>query len=157
METVTLRPITPSDTDDIVRWRNSDAVRLNMHDQRMINTEQHRDYYKKQILTGKTVLYIILADRLAIGTVYYKFLNKEQVELGIFIGETEYIGKGYGCVSFEKLLQNTHNNVEIKQLLVKVSNSNIRAINLYSSFGFEKIESMNDRFIIMKKENNNEI
>lgn len=157
MKTVTLRPITLSDIDDIVRWRNSDAVRLNMYVQDILTAEQHLDYYKKQILTGKTKQFIILVDSFAIGTVYYKFLNKEQVELGIFIGEIEYIGKGFGRESFNKLLQESQKNEEIKRLLVKVNNSNIRAINLYRSFGFKKKESVNVRFVIMEKENNYEI
>ena len=53
MDKVTLRPITLSDTDLIVRWRNSDAVRLNMYDQRILTPEQHRDYFHNQIKTGK--------------------------------------------------------------------------------------------------------
>jgi len=36
--------ITITDTDDIVRWCNSDAVRLNMQEQRMQNAEHHQNY-----------------------------------------------------------------------------------------------------------------
>lgn len=47
METVILRPLTLSDSNDIVRWRNSDAVRLNMYVQDILTAEQHQEYYKK--------------------------------------------------------------------------------------------------------------
>lgn len=76
-----------------------------MHNQHIITAEQHRNYYTKQILTGKIIQYIILANDFAIGTVFFKFLNKEEVELGIFIGEKEFKGKGFGRESFYKLLQ----------------------------------------------------
>lgn len=157
MGDVSLRPMTLSDTDNIIRWRNSDAVRLNMQDQRMLNSEQHQDYYIKQILTGKVVQYIILANSISIGTVFYKYLNKKQVELGIFIGEIEYIGKGYGRESFNLLLQEIQKNEEIKQLFVKVNDSNIRAINLYRNSGFEKCKSEKRNFVVMRKNNNNDI
>lgn len=152
MKTVTLRPITLSDTDDIVRWRNSDAVRFNMQDQRMLNAEQHRNYYHTQIETRKIVQYIIIAGSSAIGTVYYKVISPTIVEIGLFIGEGEYRNKGYGSQTMTLILREIKKNEKYKRAVVKVKRENGRGARLYKRFGF--VTSSNDgegSFICMEK------
>ena len=135
MEGVTLRPITLSDTDLIVRWRNSDAVRLNMYDQRILTAEQHRDYFHKKIETGEVVQYLIFVGERPIGTAFFKYLDKG-VELGLFIGEEKYRGIGLGGQALRFLINRINEESGSKVAELKVKKNNLRAINMYLRQGF---------------------
>ncbi len=150
MEAVALRPITLSDTDDIVRWRNSDAVRLNMQDQHIITAEQHWNYYYSFIEKGIIIQYIIVVNSKSIGTVFYKKHNNTQVELGVFIGEEDYRSKGYGRYALTMILSEIRNKGVVKSIL-KVKKSNYNALGLYESIGFSYVRDIDDGFVEMEK------
>lgn len=149
MEGVSLRPITLSDADDIVRWRNSDAVRQNMQDQHIITVEQHRNYHQSFIEKGIIVQYIIVVNSKAIGTVYYKIHNNTQVELGLFIGEEGYRGKGYGRYALKTILSEIRSKGFVKSI-IKVRKSNFNALRLYDSIGFSYVRDIADGFAEME-------
>lgn len=136
MEIVTLRPITLSDTDLIVRWRNSDAVRLNMYDQRKLTAEQHQDYFHSQVETGNINQYIICAGSIPIGTIFYKDTSTSETEIGLFIGEEKYRGKGIGAQALNRILLIIQKKNSYKKVFLKVKRENIHANNLYTKVGF---------------------
>ena len=148
MEEVTLRPITLSDTDLIVRWRNSDAVRLNMYDQRILTAEQHRDYFHKLIETGIVTQYVACVGAKTVGTVYYRNTIKGQVELGLFIGERKFRGKGYGKLLLRQILSIIEKRESIREVVLKVKKTNIRAIKLYLDMGFISVPRCLDGLFI---------
>ena len=136
MEEVTLRPITLSDTDLIVKWRNSDAVRLNMYDQKILTAERHRDYFHKQIETGLAPQYIIEYKNNAVGTIFYKRLHENKVEIGLFIGDESLYGRGIGKKALNRLIDYIRCS-GCKRIVLKVNRNNTRASNLYLHTGFE--------------------
>lgn len=145
MEEVTLRPITLSDTDNIVRWRNSDAVRLNMCDQGLLTAEQHRNYFHNFIETKRIVQYIIKVGEKPIGTIFLKQIDKDQSEIGLFIGEDNYRGKGFGTRALEILLCVFQKECK-KKLYLKVRKTNIPALKMYRKLGFELLSE--DEYIV---------
>lgn len=150
---ICLRPISLSDTNVIVRWRNFDAVRLNMQDQRILTVEQHRNYYLSQILSGKIKQYIISKDGVNFGCVYYK-RYATYVEIGVFIGEKQYRGKGFAKKALQQLFSIIRNDGINTDYILTVKRTNIRAINLYKHLGFIFYKVLDNRdFILMKKEN----
>ena len=60
MAEVTIRPITYDDTEDIIRWRNSDFVRSRFIDQTLFTKESHEKWLKNFVETGKVAQFIIL-------------------------------------------------------------------------------------------------
>ena len=150
MEEITLRPITLSDTDLIVRWRNSDAVRLNMYDQRILTAEQHRNYFHQCITTRTIVQYIIDVGTLPVGTIFYKKKESGMVELGLFIGEEQNRGKGYGRTALSKILYEVKNNSTIKSIRIKVKETNKKALSLYEEMGFSYKGMISEDFIEME-------
>ena len=152
MNKISLRPITLSDTELIVRWRNTDAVRLNMYDQRILTPEQHRYYYHSFIEKGVIVQYIIEMDKKAIGTIFYKKRNDKSVEIGLFLGEEDYYGRGVGKYVLNKLLSIIEKRGYGKMIL-KVKRDNNRAFNLYLHSGFV-VDDYSKTFIEMSKTNN---
>lgn len=155
MEEVALRPITLSDTDNIVRWRNSDAVRLNMCDQGLLTAEQHRNYFHEFIETKRIAQYIIEVGKKPIGTIFQKLIDKDQAEIGLFIGEDNYRGKGYGTQALDILLSIFLKECKQK-LYLKVRKTNIPALKMYRKLGFELLSE--DGYIVeMIKISENEI
>ncbi len=133
---VTLRPITLSDTDDIIRWRNSDAVRKNMQDKRLLSAQQHRNYYYSKIKGNIVIQDVILADTIKIGTIYIKKKDTNAAELGIFIGEEDYRNQGIGTIAINKFLDYIKNNTSYRLIYLKVKRDNFAAIQLYKKIGF---------------------
>ena len=62
MSEVKIRPITYDDTEDIIRWRNSDYVRSRFIDQRLFTKESHEYWLKNFVETGKVAQFMILLD-----------------------------------------------------------------------------------------------
>ena len=153
MEIVTLRPITLSDTNLIVRWRNSDAVRLNMYDQKKLTAEQHQDYFHSQVESGNISQYIICAGSVPIGTAFYKNTRISETEIGLFIGEEKYRGKGIGTQALNRILLIIQKKNSYKTVFLKVKRENIHAINLYTKVGFNyKNKGDTSLFLDMIKE-----
>ena len=153
MEKVTLRPITLSYTDNIVKWRNSDAVRLNMLNQRFLTEEQHRNYFRARIETYQISQFIIEVNNIPIGTIFSKELDAYSCEIGLFIGEAEYRNKTYGTQALNYLLRWIKELGIYKDVYIKVKKQNLIAVNLYKKLGFcfTGVNIMCD-FYIMKKD-----
>ncbi len=88
-----LRPITEKDSDNIVKWRNSEKVRSHCMTKNPITLDSHMEFYKANILTGKYKQFIV--ERIEeesglasypIATVYLKDVDTEnkRCELCIF-------------------------------------------------------------------------
>ena len=56
---ICLRPMTYEDTDRIVAWRNSDAVRKNFIYQEPFTREGHENWIRTRVETGQVVQMII--------------------------------------------------------------------------------------------------
>ena len=97
---VTLRPITDQDTENIVRWRNSDHVRRNFIYQTLFTPESHREWLRDKVGTGLVEQFIIHSTDadMDVGSVYLRDIDRthRRAEFGIFIGEESQMSKGIG-------------------------------------------------------------
>ena len=113
-EQIYLRPITDSeeDTANIIRWRNSDAVRPYFIYQKPFTIEGHKQWLEKEIFSGKGYQFIVCksdSDR-PIGCTYLRDYDtvSRKAEYGFFLGEVEERGKGIGkellavCIAYCK-------------------------------------------------------
>ena len=83
-----LRPMTHDDTELIIRWRNSEAVRRNFIYQKPFTREGHENWIRTMIDTKKAVQLMIceIASGRAVGSVYIRDIDREhnKAEYGIF-------------------------------------------------------------------------
>ena len=99
---VYLRPITLEDTDRIIRWRNSDRVRKNFIDQRPFTRQGHLNWletgWRQERWSSSSSANE--EDR-PVGSVYIRDIDRKnrKGEYGIFIGEADAAGKGYGTLA----------------------------------------------------------
>lgn len=138
MAEVSIRPITYNDTEDIIRWRNSDSVRSRFINQTLFTKESHENWLKNFVETGKVAQFIILLDGKSVGSVYLRDIDydKKSAEYGIFIGEESARGKGVGTKSAELILEYAFGELKLKKVFLRVYKDNPGAIKSYEKAGF---------------------
>lgn len=135
-----LRPMTWDDTDLIVRWRNSDAVRLNFIYQEPFTRGGHENWIRNMVETGKVIQMIICEtkDDTPLGSVYIRDIDRQhnKAEYGIFIGEESARGRGVGTAAARLMLEYCFREEKLHRVYLRAFASNARAIRSYEKAGF---------------------
>lgn len=137
-----LRPMTYDDTECIVRWRNSDNVRKNFIYQALFTKESHESWIKTMVETGKVVQMMIceISGNKAVGSVYVRDIDAihHKAEYGIFIGEDNARGKGYGTAAAKLMIRYCFEELKLHRLFLRAYADNMQAIRSYEKAGFVK-------------------
>lgn len=141
-EKIILKSISSEDTENIIRWRNSENVRKNFLDQRMFTVESHTNWLKNMVETGKVEQFIIIDknDNVPVGSVFLRDIDYEnrKAEYGIFIGEDSARGKGIGTAAAERIIQYGFEELKLHKIFLRVLAENIGAIKSYEKAGFKQ-------------------
>lgn len=136
---VRLRLMTAADTRKIVTWRNKDFVRRNFIYQEPFTEEGHLDWIHSQVETGHVVQFVIcLADGREIGSVYFRDIDREKgtAEYGIFIGEEDALGCGYGTAAAREALAYAFTELKLRKIYLRFLADNTGARKSYEHAGF---------------------
>lgn len=147
-----LRPMTPADTDNIIKWRNTDFVRRNFIYQKPFTVQGHEEWTKTMIDTGKAVQFIIClkdTDK-PVGSVYLRDINREhqKAEYGVFIGEADALGKGYGTEAARLLTAYAFQDMGLHKVMLRVLAGNEQAKRSYEKAGFVQEAYLKDEVIL---------
>ena len=140
---VWLRPMTIADTARIVAWRNRDFVRKNFIYQEPFTEEGHLAWIRDQVETGHVVQFIIcLSDGRQIGSVYFRDIDREKgtAEYGIFIGEEDALGCGYGTETAREALAYAFTELKLQKVFLRFLADNIGAGKSYEHAGFRLMD-----------------
>ena len=145
---VYFRPITLEDTDRIIRWRNSDRVRKNFIDQRPFTRQGHFSWLETRVATGEVVQFILCetqGDR-PVGSVYIRDIDRsnQKGEYGIFIGEEDAAGKGYGTLAAKGAIAYARDVLKLHKLILRVFADNAAAVKSYERAGFRREALLKD-------------
>lgn len=137
---VTLRPIELADTPLIVKWRNMPEVRKNLYIQTDLTPQMHEQWFHSRVLTGQCAQFIILGGKDPIGTVFLKNIDRvfRKAEFGIFLGETQARGKGYGSMAASLIVEHGFRELALNRIYLTVFMSNPAAIRSYEKVGFRR-------------------
>ena len=136
---VRLRQMTVEDTEKIVAWRNREFVRKNFIYQQLFTEEGHLAWIREQVETGRVVQFIIcLADGREIGSVYLRDIDsrKGTAEYGVFIGEEDALGCGYGTEAAKQMLAYAFRELGLCKIFLRFLVDNIGAMKSYEHAGF---------------------
>lgn len=139
---VFLRQLERSDAEVYHRWRNDarvadlsgfrEPMSMPQAEQRIerLATDQGKDHY--------AFLICLLADERPIGEAVLFELDRHNgsVELGIFIGEADEWGKGYGTDAVNALVDFGFGSLRLERIWLNVWTENLRAIRSYEKAGF---------------------
>lgn len=137
---VYLRKMTGEDTDRIVAWRNSDAVRKNFIYREPFTREGHERWVRTRVETGEVVQMIICdsAGDVPLGSVYVRDIDRRhgKAEFGIFIGEASARGRGVGTASARLMLGYCFEELGLHRVYLRALAGNAAAIRSYEKAGF---------------------
>lgn len=158
-DNIFLRKMEYSDTDNIVKWRNSDFVREHFIYQALFTRESHENWIKTMVETGNADQLIIClkadntAEGIPVGSVYIRDIdrNHNKAEYGIFIGEESARGRGVGSQAAQLMIQYCFEQLKLHRLFLRVFADNAQAIRSYEKAGFVKEAYLKDDVKIQEK------
>lgn len=147
-ELVYLRPITREDTDNIIRWRNSDSVRPYFIYQKPFTREGHEEWLRTMIDSKRGYQFIICekdTDR-AIGSTYFRDYNREhnKIEYGMFIGEKTEVGRGVGTEVVKLTLRYAFEELGIHKVFCRIYADNLASVKSCEKGGFVREAYLED-------------
>lgn len=135
-----LRLMTREDTDLIVSWRNSEAVRRNFIYQELFTRASHEDWIRTKVDTGEVVQTIIcdMVTDVPLGSVYIRDIDRKhrKAEYGIFIGEASARGRGIGTAAAKLMLRYCFEEENLHRVYLRALAGNEAAIRSYEKAGF---------------------
>lgn len=151
-ERVYLRPINLEDTELIVKWRNSDAVRPYFIYQKPFTKEGHLNWLKTMIDSGKGFQFIVCnkKDDKPIGCTYLRDYDKEhnKIEYGVFLGSEEVKGKGIGTEILKLTLLFAFDILGVHKVFARAFSDNPASIKSFLKCGFEKEAHLKDEVYV---------
>lgn len=132
-----------TDTEKIVSWRNREWVRRNFIYQDLFTAEGHLQWIRTQVEPGFVVQFIIcLSGGRDIGSVYFRDIDREAgtAEYGIFIGEEDAMGCGYGTAAARAALDYAFMQLHLRKIFLRFLADNIGAQKSYEHAGFRMID-----------------
>ncbi len=160
---IVLRPMTEADTDRIVSWRNSDAVRNNFIYREPFTRQSHTKWIETMVNTGRVVQMMICERDISIeggsretgegrpvGSVYIRDIDNahHKGEYGIFIGEADARGRGIGTAAARLMIRYAFEVLGLHKLFLRVFADNARAIGSYEKAGFKREAYLRDEVCI---------
>jgi RimJ/RimL family protein N-acetyltransferase len=143
-----LRPITLEDTQDIIRWRNSDVVRPFFLYQKPFTEEGHKKWLKEEIDTGKGYQFIACRreDDRPIGSAYLRDIEPEcrKAEYGMFIGEPQEKGKGVGREMVQLVLDFGFTQLKLHKIFCRILADNMPSRKACINGGFREEAYLKD-------------
>lgn len=137
---VYLRPITREDTDHIVQWRNSEIVRPYFIYQEPFTREGHLKWLETMIDTKKGYQFIACDKKTnqPVGCTYLRDFDKKhnKIEIGIFLGEKEWMGRGLGSEMINLTVQFGFEELHIHKVFSRIFADNIASMKSFEKCGF---------------------
>lgn len=141
---VYLREMTVEDTDNIVRWRNAPHVVKNFIYRIPLTREVHLNWINSKVKTGLVRQFIIgrIEDGREFGSIYFSDIDNEKhtCEFGIFLGEPDMAGKGYGYEAQKLSMEYVFEKMKMEKITLRVLSGNVAAMHNYEKCGFKLIE-----------------
>jgi len=143
-ERVFLSPVAPEDAELWARWLNDLAVSLPLGDEAYITygIERAQQDVRETAQRQDHVFTIVEKESgRAVGRCLLFAVNPVDrcAMVGIFIGEGDSRGKGYGQEAMRLLLDFSFNLLNLHNIMLGVFDFNERAIHAYQSLGFHEI------------------
>lgn len=152
MKKIKIRKIDDSDTNSILKWRNSQHVMNVFIDRNPLTEQTHLLWLENYVKTGKVAQYIAYDEdnKVDFGSVYLRDIDhkNKKAEFGIFIGEKEYIGRGVGSEITRQLVNKGFNELGLNRIYARILKYNDASYNMFIKLGFKKDAVLREDVII---------
>jgi UDP-4-amino-4,6-dideoxy-N-acetyl-beta-L-altrosamine N-acetyltransferase len=135
-----LRPMREDDTKDILKWRNNPSVVRRFISRKTVTEADHLKWIREKVDTGlvKQLIITVKDTERGIGSVYLQKIDMENktAEFGIFIGEDDENGKGFGSEALQLITKYAFEELGIGKLTLRVLEDNKAAKSVYEKNGW---------------------
>lgn len=139
-ERIYLSPMNSEDYLKYVEWLNNYEIAKGVnHVSRVLSIESEKAYLEKATSQKYNFAIINKENDTLLGNISLMDINdvNRTAELGIFIGDENYLSRGYGSEAIMLLLDYGFNYVNLNNIMLKVFDYNKRAIRAYEKCGFK--------------------
>lgn len=150
-EEIELVPIEMEDLDLLKKWKNDDEVFKYLGGgYRPISESQAQKWIENLINNNHQYQRFMIKNDKKIGFIGLYNISEvnRTAELGIYIGEKDYQGKGYAKMAYKALEKYAKDWLNIRKIKLDVVKDNVRAIKLYEKLDFKVCGNRElDRFV----------
>ena len=147
-EKIILRPLTLADTGLIVNWRNQPFIIDKMIKRTPLTAAGHEEWVRTMIQTGKVIQFIIMdkEDLRPVGSTYLRDIDYdfEKAEFGVFIGEKDAQGRGFGSEAAALMLAFAFGELGLHKVCLRLLAENHAALRSYEKAGFVREAYLKD-------------
>ena len=122
------------------KWVNNPIVRKYLSVEIPLSLEEIKKEWFPDYKDDKNIWFEIWhkEDQIPIGMVGLFRTNYiyRTAEIGIFIGETSYWGKGFGTEAVSMILDYAFNTLNFRKITVGVNETNIQSVKIFKKIGF---------------------
>ncbi|MBP5554669.1 MAG: 3-phosphoshikimate 1-carboxyvinyltransferase [Lachnospiraceae bacterium] len=145
--TIYLRPITESDTDMVLTWRNSDRTVSNFYYRTPISTEDHLSWIRNKVNKGEVYQYIVCMKEgdVPVGCVYLQHIEADTLtgETGVFFSEGAPAGKGLATEAVKLIGEKVgFEMLGLLHLTAKVMEKNTASRRVHEKAGYRLVKTV---------------
>ncbi|GEK33621.1 UDP-4-amino-4,6-dideoxy-N-acetyl-beta-L-altrosamine N-acetyltransferase [Kurthia sibirica] len=131
--------INTSTKDLVLEWRNSERIRTMMLNQKLIEKEQHEQWFNSLFLNKNILVYIFKYNNEPMGVVTFTKLNYsgDVWEWGFYIGESE-APKGMGTLLGYTAIELLFYELKKDKVVAEVLHYNLISLSFHEKLGFQK-------------------
>jgi len=136
---VILTPLKRDYIDKFLDWLNDPEITQYLTQYRPLTREMEEDWFNSLKDRENDIIFAILINQnqLIGNCSIMNIIWKERVgTCGIFIGDKQEQGKGYGTEALKLLLDYGFNTLNLNRIDLKVNDFNLKAIKCYKNLGF---------------------
>jgi RimJ/RimL family protein N-acetyltransferase/glycosyltransferase involved in cell wall biosynthesis len=144
MHKVLIRPLQIEDASISWKWRNDPVVwkYTGSKPNIKVTEEIEKRWLEEKLNESDSFRFAITVDDLYVGNIQLtNVVEKQSAEYHIFIGDTNYWGKGIANLATKQIVRFAANILSLKELYLFVNPSNQGAIKVYEKSGFKSINN----------------
>ena len=140
-ERLYLSPISLDDAEIYTKWLNDPAVARNLGQYiQMISLANEKKTLEQMALEGHNYAIILKDSDQLIGNISLMEINHlgRRATLGLFIGDADKRGKGYGTEAIRLILDYGFNTLNLHNIMLNVNAGNEQGLACYRKVGFRE-------------------
>jgi len=137
---INFRSVEGSDRENLLKWRNSSAVRPYMYNDAIIEKKDHNVWFDKMLDDRSNQYWVVECCDNPVGVVCLNNIDSKNksCEWAFYIFDENMKGKGIGSAIENYVIWYVFEKLELEKLNCEVLDSNLFVIKMHEKFGFEK-------------------
>lgn len=146
-EHIYLSPVCTEEVDSYLKWMNDEAVAVNFGQfPKVVSSKSDMKWLYEPGIDMHRYAMVLLEGDVLIGSISLHNIDhlNRNAFIGIFIGEAEHRGKGYGTEAVRLILNYGFKTMNLHNIMLTVHADNYGGIGCYKKAGFQEVGRMRE-------------